>query len=213
MTAIVDNDVVFKATLYDLCEELVTGQHNGDQVGVLGAARFVLSPKFTKLSPNASGSITARFSELLSKVKIIEPSEEEIVLAGELEAMAQDANLALDVGESQLCAVLLLRNLSFLITGDKRAIIALEALLSICPQLTGLQGKVMCFEQCLMDALNRLGDYNKLRTAICAVPSADKAISICFSCLSSVTNEGSTRACLDSYIRHLRGAAGSILCP
>lgn len=212
MTAVVDNDVVFKATLYDLCEELITDQYNGQQVGILGAAKFVLSPKIAKLPQNASGAIATRFAKFLSKLETIEPSEEEIAVAGELEAVAQDANLALDVGESQLCAVFLLRNLNLLITGDKRAITAMEALLPVCQLLAGLQGKVKCFEQCVLDALNKLGDYDQLRNAICAVPNVDKAMTICFSCLAATQNEEVTRACLDSYIRNLRGFAGNILC-
>ena len=211
MNTLVDNDVILKSLLFNLSKELITERIEGQTSAVLGAARFLIRKRLEKLPGNNIGVLAARFDALMSTVEILEPTEQELILAASFEASALSANVALDAGESQLCAALLQRNVPQLITGDKRAITAIEALVPACPELSGLSGRVYCFEQCVLDRLSRYGEYDVIRTAICSSPAVDKTLMICFSCFVRNQYEQHTRACLESYIRDLRNKAPQIL--
>ena len=60
----------------------------------------------------------AAFRSFVDTAQIIEPTEEEQLMAADFELAAQRAAVALDSGESQLCAVLIARALRLLLTGD-----------------------------------------------------------------------------------------------
>ena len=211
MNTLVDTDVVYKAIIYNLIKELITERFEGQTSAILGAAPFLMRRKLARLPGDQAEAMIVRLEVLMATVEVLEPTEHEISLAASIEAAAQSANVALDAGESQLCAALLQRNLPRLITGDKRAIAAIEALLPICPELSGLCGRVYCFEQCVLDRLNQFGGYNLIRSSICNFPDLDKTLMICFSCLAQAQHEDHTRACLESYISDLRSKAPLVL--
>ncbi len=56
----------------------------------------------------------------------MEPTDREVAFATNLELTAQRAGLQLDVGESQLVAIVIERAIATFDTGDKRAIVSLE---------------------------------------------------------------------------------------
>jgi hypothetical protein len=133
-------------------------------------------------------------------------------MAADFELAAQRAAVALDSGESQLCAVLITRALPLLFTGDKRAICALEHLFDRDARLNALAGKVKCLEQLVLQPMSA-DNYCQFRIAICGHPGTDKTMSICFSCrVEEATLEGTT-AGLKSYINDLRSQANRILAP
>jgi hypothetical protein len=101
-----------------------SGDHD-PQLGIAKAGNVYLR---TLLVECASGMLIRRLDDFLASVELIEPTVEESTLAAEFESLALAAALPLDAGESQLCAVLVSRNLPLLVTGDKRAITALESL-------------------------------------------------------------------------------------
>ena len=113
----------------------------------------------------------------------LEPTEPEAILAADLELMAQTACLAWDAGESQLCAMLITRMVPALLTGDKRAISALERLVALEPRTAGAAGKIYCLEQLVTLALGKLA-IDTVRVAVCRKPIVDRALAICFSCSS-----------------------------
>lgn len=214
MKALVDNDILFKGACYGLIGDLVS-PICGDpgSAGVLGAARFVITKKIKRTA--LRGSVAKALSSLdvfLSQAVVVEPTENEHVMAADFELAAQRAAVPLDAGESQLCAVLISRLLPMLLTGDKRAIEAFETLLDIDPRLQSLCGKVTCIEQ-LAARLLAQTDATTLRSSICAEPQVDRTLAICFSCTSEGIRPESFREGLQSYITALRAAASRILAP
>jgi len=214
MYAIVDNDILFKAACFGLFDELILASCRLEgSVGILGAARYVVPKKIQKNVETAI-AIAAKeaFQTFIGGAEIIEPTEEEQVMAADFELAAQRAAVALDIGESQLCAVLITRAVPLLLTGDKRAICALEHLLGTDPRLNALAGKVRCLEQLVLQPLSG-NNYFQFRVAVCREPGVDKTLAICFSCKGEqATLEGITEG-LKSYINDLRSQANRILAP
>jgi hypothetical protein len=204
MTALIDNDILLKSACYRLLAEIVTANCGTGEVGYLASARFVLLKRIRKA--RLRGDAAAVEAELLSFLvgnAVIETTAEEQVLAATLEAAAQGLSVNLDTGESQLLAVLALRTVPSLLTGDKRAIFAIERLIDAVTEITGVNGKVICLEQLARRTLMQ-GDPAKIRGAVCREPDVDRTLSICFSCLSSEQPIASVIEGLDSYISDLR---------
>jgi hypothetical protein len=215
MIALVDNDILFKAACFGLFEELIPRRYQlrETSVGILGAARYVIPKKIEKnVQAKIATAAKAAFQAFVDTAEIIEPTEEEQLMAADFELAAQRAAVALDSGESQLCAVLIVRALRLLLTGDKRAICALEQLLDTDTRLTALAGKVTCLEQLVLEPLSA-ENYSKFRTAVCWETAVDKTLSICFSCKAEEATFESTAAGLKSYINDLRSQADRILAP
>jgi len=214
MDAIVDNDILFKAASFGLFDELVlTNCQSDGSVGILGAARYLVPKKIHRnIDAQMVDAASAAFQTFLAVAKIVEPTHDEQVMAADFELAAQRAAVALDSGESQLCAVLIARALPLLLTGDKRAIVALEQLIEIDNRLSALEGKVRCLEQLILLALSA-SNYAQFRAAVCRQPGVDKALAICFSCtLEQAALEGITEG-LKSHINNLRSHANRILSP
>lgn len=207
MIALVDNDVLLKGACYRLLNHPITTDCGGSGIGYLAAARFVLSKRIrrARLHFNAAEA-EAQLVSFLAKHQAIETTIEEQTLAAALEAMAQEIPVNLDTGESQLLAVLAVRTLPALITGDKRAIIAIERLLDVTTALAQVTGNVTCVEQLVRRAVIK-GDPSAIQEAICKEPEVDRALSICFSCFSPERTVNTVVQALDSYISDLRQKA------
>ena len=204
MKALVDNDILLKGACYRLLATLVAMKCGTDRVGYLGAARFVLSKKIRRATLRGDAlEAEAELLSFLAEHEAIETTAEEQALAALLEATAQSVPVNLDTGESQLLAVLVFRSLPSLLTGDKRAIIAIERLLDTTVALAEAAGKVTCLEQLVRLAIMN-SDVTVLQTAICKEPAVDRALSICFSCFSPEPHSAAVMEGLDSYILDLR---------
>ena len=214
MKAVVDNDILLKGACYGLLDYLISPVCGGTEVaGVLGSARFVVRDKIQNNPLRRDRAMAlAAFSDFLNRTTDLEPTETEQSMAADLEIAAQRAGLNLDAGESQLCAILVNRLLPWLLTGDKRAIIAMDRLVDLDSRLDHLNGKVRCLEQLVLYALND-GNRSVFRTAVCSEPEIDKALSICFSCQSEPSAAASTEEGLRSYIRALRTETSRVLSP
>jgi len=154
----------------------------------------------------------ARLEEAIAELHSAEPTLEEQLLAADLENAAQAAGLALDSGESLLCALSIIRGLEWLATGDKRAIASVEALITLHPRVKELQGRVVCLEQLVMRLVTN-ADGVAVRNAICGAQHVDKSLNICMSCSSQGLSPEVWRHQLASYVLHLRVAAPTILAP
>ncbi|HYJ87581.1 MAG TPA: hypothetical protein VEW46_16080 [Pyrinomonadaceae bacterium] len=212
MEAVIDNDILFKGACYGLLEELLPadGSITGP-LGILGAARYVVAKKIQKsaLRTNATTAIK-ELEAFLERAETVEPTENEQLMAADFELAAQRTAVALDSGESQLCAVVIARALPLLLTGDKRAIKAIERLLDVDPRLQFLCGKIKCLEQLVLRSLSE-ENHSRLRAAVCGEPDVDKALAICFSCKNeAATLEGISEG-LRSYINDLRSGAPQVL--
>ncbi|MDQ3729412.1 MAG: hypothetical protein M3355_07455 [Actinomycetota bacterium] len=209
----VDNDVVLKAACYGLAVRFWPHRDGEPSVGVLGAAPFVLAKAVgrgdrvhdEKAAMDALGDFFARAA-------VLEPTDDEVTAAAELEHSAQRAGLALDSGESQLAAMVAGRSISMLETGDKRAVRALQGLIGN-PVCSVLGGRVRCLEQLFLRLLDIAGDeYPALVSAVCSEPDVDKAASICFGCHSGgEANGGAVQVALGSYVASLRAEAPDVL--
>ena len=202
-----DNDVILKSAQYGL-----TSRFWPKRVGVLGAAPYVLRKAVERGADTTSKeSVLERLGEFFNVAAVLEPSEEELRFAAEVELLAQRLGLSLDSGESQLASIVIERRMGGLESGDKRAIRSFEDLLDHVERLDTLCGKVRCLEQIVLRTLARI-EFREVSAAICAEPEVDKSLSICFGCYSKPPAECDTAIeGLTSYVDDARTEAPRIL--
>lgn len=203
---LVDNDIVFKLCAYARHRALIDGTLSSP-ASMLPVGRFVLrdlARKSRKVSNRAN--VEAAVEEVIAGLEVVSPDNAVIALAAEFEEMANARALELDPGESQLLAVLLLQGAKLLLTGDKRAITAIEAL-----GQEGIQGRIGSLEQVLL-ALFEREDIDELRSAVCSEPFIDVAGTACFACHSVRVQDADIRAGLHSYIGTLKKIAPNVMC-
>lgn len=208
----VDTDVLFKGASYGLLRELVEAiTPDLSQVGVLGAAPFILRSKLrrTKLTSSPE-NVALLIEQFVREAAVLEPTGEEARFAAQLEFNAQSANLSLHEGESLLCAIVIRRALSWLVTGDKRAVSSLEQLLESNHEAAPLAGKALCLEQLFLRLINEENGVS-IRDAVCREVNVDRALAICFSCCSPEVGPESWLSGLRSYIADLRSEAPTLL--
>jgi hypothetical protein len=212
--ALVDNDILIKCACYSLLEDLWSDGSSVDDIGILGAARYVVVNHLMERGKIIDrSSAAASFERFLESVSELEPTEIELALASSIEEEAILADVDLDGGESQLCAVAIIRGDFLVVTGDKRAIRAAERLLDDVQDLAALSAKVVCFEQLIAGIVKRRGS-TAARAKICAEPDADKTLAICFGCgHSRSTDSQSVSEGLVSYVHSLRAEAPTLLYP
>lgn len=207
-----DNDVLHKMTAYGLfASVLAISRLQYEVYGALGTAKFVVSKKLSKRPP--SQGLAAALTELnkaFEMLREIEPTPKEVEMAANIERQAQLQNLELDTGESILCAVLLARHLGHILTGDKRAIRAIEVLNASEFYSNNFKSKMICLEQ-LFYWLVSEHEIQKVRSAVCADKPVDNSLTCCFSCNSpEVPNETCIEG-LNSYILSLKQVAPNVL--
>jgi hypothetical protein len=178
----------------------------------LGAARFVVSKKITKKAPHQGiAAAHQHLATFLGRAAVVEPTDDEQRMAAEFELAAQRAGLGFDAGESQLCSILICRSTPLLLTGDKKAIQALEQLLDSESRLVALCGKIRCLEQLVLDVFSASPNPDALRTAICAEVEVDKTLTICFSCHCKDGSGLDHAEGLKSYLADLQRRATRVL--
>jgi hypothetical protein len=213
MMAAVDNDIVLKGACYRLLPDVCGAGAEvarGD-IGVLSSCRYVVKGRIERdYSLNDVPGVLAALAPFLESVTALDPTEDEQRMAADLEVGAQELGVPLDAGESQLCALVVERSIPALLTGDKRAIRAMDQLLETYGWLAQVCGRVKCLEQLVMGLIAPTG-VDALRTRICCEPGVDKALDICFSCSGAHPGESSIRECLLSYIHELRTKASRVL--
>jgi hypothetical protein len=212
MLVLIDNDVLFKGSCYGLLTNLLASVCPADHLaGVLASARFVIPTKIANGKLRGDRSLALRrLREFLDRAESLEPTEEEQIMAADIELAALKMGVSLDTGESQLCTILVKRLLPRLLTGDKRAIVAIEKLLDVETRLRPICGKVICLEQMFAAAFTT-ENVSALRGAVCREPDIDITLTICFSCHSeSVPNESQAEG-LRSYVEDLRRQATRVL--
>jgi hypothetical protein len=211
--AVIDNDVLIKTSCYKLIADLRDGLASSGDVGVLGAARYVVGRRLQRgdriVDPP---SAEAEFNAFLVTAQQLEPSADEVSLATAIEEAAALAALPFDAGESQLCAIAIKRGVPFVVSGDKRAISAAERIGLAVAEMTALANRLLCLEQAILALIDRVG-HARVRSAVCAEPAVDKAITICCGCASNAVSRDDMAAGLISYISDLRAAVTTLLHP
>jgi hypothetical protein len=204
LNALVDNDILFKTTSYNLTTDLLDSHPYGaDNFHILAAAKFMLRKRLEKRSPSRGKDVVlAEFESIFTRINLLEPTEDEIKLAAEFEFIATKSGRELDNGESQLCAILILRKWDFIFTGDKRAIHAVESLIEEkCPEI---QGKITCLEQLILHLLG-CTSFEEVRQKICTESGTDTSLDNCFACRSEQTTIDNCLEGLNSHIRAIKG--------
>jgi hypothetical protein len=211
LDAVVDNDVLIKAACYRLLAEIHDLLKEGGDVGVLGAARFVVRKRLQR-HPGIRSSAGALqcWADFLLVADELEPTKAEVELATSIEEAASRLGVMLDSGESQLCAIAICRSQPILVTGDKRAIQGMSAISGQVVEILQLCNRVMCLEQILKTVASHLGAALS-RVQICAEPDVDRAISICFECSSYSEDPEFQPIGLESYINDLISSAPTML--
>lgn len=207
---LLDNDIILKVAAFKLTDDVLSLLTiESEKPAILGVGRFVVARKAeTSKRFNDSLALAASIEAFLDQLNVVEPNDDELELAADLEATGIQEGVDLDVGEAQLLAVLLNRSSPAIATGDKRAVIAISRL-----GIARAYGKFVCLEQLFTILLQRRVTH-ELRAKVCAEPGADRAISLCFACASISTTlvaPDSIAAGLQSYIANLRAQSGSVL--
>jgi hypothetical protein len=118
MKTALDNDLLIKGACFWLLPEIVSAARSTiETCGVLGAAKYVCSKALVVRGLQDACSF---FNEVIQKFVQLEPTEAETSIAAEIELEAQRRGLELDAGESLLFAIVDLRDIAYLATGDKR---------------------------------------------------------------------------------------------
>jgi hypothetical protein len=213
-TALIDNDVILKSVQFRIIDEILALPLTKDHAyGILGQAKFVLSKLLKKRPPSRGAeSALADLESALAEFHTLEPTKDELELAAALEFEAQQLDLPFHTGESQLCAILLLRGLHHLLTGDKKAIGSAEQLLLKKKISDAIRQKLVSFEQ-LMLLLLQQKKIEEVRILVCMEKEADRTISSCFSCSSPEVPASACHEGLLSYLKSLKAEAENVLMP
>lgn len=207
---LLDNDIVLKVASWRLGNEMLAGTaFLGRQPAILGVAKYVVGNRLAKANYLVNRfAAKLAFDDLLTEMAAVEPTDEEIAYAAELELAAVAGGFEFDAGESQLLAILVRRHYDALLTGDKRAVRAME---QIAPSEAG--GRVACLEQLIADIVERR-EVGFARQRVCSEPATDRAITICFSCSNHTPpTKKAVMSGLSSYCEDLRRDAATILLP
>jgi len=206
---LIDNDIALKVCAYDCAQELMSLEFDKNhKLAMLRVAQYAVDRRVKRARGVQNGAVLqAQWDFLSASVQWIEPSAEEIGFAADLEEQAIKLSLELDGGESQLFAILVYRLSPLLITGDKRAIHALELIGHFLPK-----ERVACLEQVICTFLGRIG-RETLRKRICREPDVDRSLSIVFACRSQrdTNSDSSIEEGLMSYISSVQKSAPTIL--
>jgi hypothetical protein len=203
---LIDNDVLLKIAAWRLEDVMLAATTtSAGPPAMLGVARFVVGRRLRRRELADPVAAAASFDRLCAAMAMLEPEPAEIGMAADFEEAATRAGLELDAGESQLLAMLVGRGARLLLTGDKRAIVAIASL-----GLNGLNGRVGALDQLIRMLVECLG-VDALRAAICAGHLVDTALAICFACHRNECQAAEIDAGLESYCGDLERNAGAIL--
>lgn len=172
---LLDSDAAKKICQYQLLQELTIAlQCSLANFAVLPQLKFQLKLKNNNKALEKLGS---QESVELAKLLVKEASEVEII------AEAANPILSLnrpdiDTGEATLFAALYGSTNDSLLTGDKRAIVALSKVNHV-PQVNQLWARILCLEEAIYLILKAL-DFNKVSSLIRSRPDVDISLSIVF---------------------------------
>lgn len=206
MTLFIDNDALLKLAIYDLLDTaLVMFDIRPEDVHVLATAKYVLLPAKDRLRRCKTEECAARLESFLSKATKLSADG---ASATTLDALT--AKPGIDAGEALMLAVAVSNVDSFIITGDKRALEALQVDQGLDSVREVLAGRVLSIE--LLFSFLVEGDFGQVQARVRSQPSVDKALTNIFG-VSAPASLESVRAALDSYVGHLRRLTGALLHP
>lgn len=206
MTLFIDNDALLKLANYDLLETAFTmfGVRPED-IHVLATAKYVLLPAKDRLRHCRNQGSANRLDAFLSKVTKLNA---EGVDSEMLDALV--AQPGIDSGEALMLAMGASDPESHVITGDKRAVAALNAGKNLEGVNAALAGRILSLELLFLFLIE--GDFARVQTCVRNQPGIDKALTNAFG-VSAPASLESVRGALNSYVEHLRRLTGALLHP
>lgn len=209
--AVLDTDVLLKVAIWGLGGVLHDVIAPLGQPGVLGLTHLIARKQLRRLKNLPDVATTdAALGCLLAQLAQLEPTPEEVAFAAEIVEAAVSLDLPLDRGEAQIVAIVVVRALPLMITGDKRALASLSPVLHSIGRGGACDGRMACLEQALAAMAEQVG-IGEVRRGVCKWPDGDMAAHICFACGREDFSETSVVEGLVSYVGSARGASGGTL--
>lgn len=211
-----DVDLVIKLICFKLSNSLMKSLLKNNQIiEVLESTKYVVRKRVYKVfEEKYDHEIKLELENFSANCNYIEPSDEDLFLAAEIEKISQIKNLSMDTGESILCAIAINSSaefITYIATGDKRAIKSILQIKPALEKINYLNGKFICLEQIII-GLIRGGNLIQIRKNICCIPNLDKTLSICFSCTGrNGQPEVEIINGLNSYINDLDNKSGILI--
>lgn len=209
MILLTDNDIIRKLACCDLLDETITAYGGTPgQVFVLAAARHVL------LKPRGRGgrslvsepAARERLAAFLDRAQVLPaaPVAELVALAG---------TPKIDPGEQAFFAATALFADFRLLTGDKQCLRAVvEAGEALAIVRTRLSGRVICFEQAVLKAIELLG-FDEVRRRVVPARDEDKGLAQVIFRDGMETTPGHALEALGSFVGEVRRLAPGLLAP
>ncbi|MGA3941091.1 hypothetical protein ACI2TU_07790 [Ralstonia nicotianae] len=206
MRILLDNDALLKLVRYDLLDAALDAlQATRDDVQVLAQSKYVLLPAKDRLKRCKDEASATRLEEFLASAARIDA---ERIDADALDALTAQPNL--DAGEALLLATAATDRDTLVVTGDKRALVALCSDHSLASVQQSLEGRVITLE--ILFALLTQHEHELVQHQVRSNPDVDRALGNIFG-VSSPANRDSVREALLSYINSLREVVGKLLYP
>ncbi|MCO8165620.1 hypothetical protein NJC38_26135 [Pseudomonas sp. 21LCFQ010] len=196
---LLDSDAARKLCQYGLIEELI---------GLLGCTmeNMAVLPQL-KFQLRLANDVKAL--EKLGTATAVDLARRLVLSAIEVDVSVSNANLLIelnrvdiDSGEAILFAALCESDDSSLVSGDKRAFIALSKVDGV-PAIDGLWARMLCLEDALL-LLARDGDFPTVSQKVRCRPDVDTSMGIAFGRSAPAAQQAVIDA-LQSYIEHLKG--------
>jgi hypothetical protein len=198
MIVLSDNDILFKLAHCDLFDEFLAYiQLPVKSIAILHTCIFKMR-KTLRSHPE----VLARLERFCQLVTIIADDEVNIDV---LEAIMETGA---DSGEAILAAKVAMTPGAYLVTGDKRAVRALNTMAD-GPIKSALAGRVLCFEELVIGLVHN-SDFSELSTKLIAGSACDGVLRNAF---GPGRTEEHALACLYSYADELRTACPTLLTP
>lgn len=201
---LIDNDAILKLGRYDLLSKLsaVIGSDLTD-VRTLPTAKYTLLPAANRLKRCKDPASANRVEAFLATST---PLEEGAADAEVLDQLNESPGI--DSGEALLIAAAAANSDAVIITGDKRALLALCSDSALGPIAATLSGRIISLEILLEMYVDN--DFENTQQCVRSQPDVDKALSIIFGKISP-RDEASVRDALGSYTRDLQRQTGPLL--
>ncbi len=201
---LLDNDIVLKASRYDLIEELKNHIGGIESIRILDTLRyrFYLNDKMKALTYCKTDEAFNRLIEFVAQSPILELPEN----SDDISRLNEVTNI--DQGEVLLFAYNIWAPGSVTFTGDKRAILALSNIADINDLVDVIRGRVKCLEQIAAEFIYKYG-FEIIQNKINSDQDCDKSLKNCFRC----PTEGDVMYGLKSYYEDLNSATNGLLAP
>lgn len=206
MVLLIDNDAILKLASYGLLDVAFSMFNiQPKDIHVLATAKYALLPAQGRLRRCKTEECANRLESFLAKVNKLTPDG---VDAGILDMLI--AKPGIDAGEALLIGVAASDSDSYIITGDKRALEALQMGEGLDNVRNALAGRMLSLE--LLFSFLVEGDFAQVQESVRNQPGVDKALTNAFG-VSAPVDLASVRAALDSYVSYLRRSTGTLLHP